>query len=61
MKILVISPVYGLSGVPLGQLRLSKCLANIGHKVDLIYGYKQYSKIEKIKNVNVIFLIKLGY
>jgi glycosyltransferase involved in cell wall biosynthesis len=59
LKILVISPVYGLSGVPLGQLRLAKCLANIGHKVDLIYGHKQYSKIEKLKNVNVIFLNKI--
>jgi glycosyltransferase involved in cell wall biosynthesis len=59
LKILVISPVYGLSGVPLGQLRLSKCLANIGHEVDLIYGYKQYSKIEKLKNVNVIFFNKI--
>lgn len=59
MKILVISPVYGLSGVPLAQLRLSKCLANIGHDVDLIYGYKQYSKIEKLKNVKVIFFNKI--
>jgi glycosyltransferase involved in cell wall biosynthesis len=59
LKILVISPVYGLSGVPLGQLRLAKSLAKIGHEVDLIYGFKQYSKIEKLKKVKVIFFDKI--
>lgn len=59
MKILVISPVYALSGVPLGQLRLANSLSNIGHDVDLIYGSKQYSKIEKSKNIKIIFFNKL--
>ncbi len=58
MKILVISPTYSLSGVPLGQLRLANSLGNIGHKVDLIYGNKRYSKLKKDKNVRVIFFNK---
>ncbi len=59
MKILVISPVYALSGVPLAQLRLANSLAEIGHKVDLIYGCKKYHKIEKSKNLNIIFFNKI--
>ena len=58
MKILVISPTYSLSGVPLAQLRLANSLGNIGHNVDLIYGNKRYSKIKKDKNVKVIFFNK---
>ena len=38
MKILVIAGRYGLSGVPLAQLKLSKALARDGHQVELIYG-----------------------
>jgi glycosyltransferase involved in cell wall biosynthesis len=59
LKILVISPVYALSGVPLGQLRLANSLCKIGHDVDLIYGSRQYSKIEKSKNIKIIFFNKL--
>jgi glycosyltransferase involved in cell wall biosynthesis len=59
LKILVISPVYALSGVPLGQLKLAKSLGSIGHDVDLIYGCKQYSKIEKVKDIKIIFFNKL--
>ena len=59
MKILVISPVYALSGVPLGQLRLANSLSKIVHQVDLIYGYKKYHKIEKSKNLKIIFFNKL--
>ena len=58
MKILVISPVYSLSGVPLGQLRLAKSLGNIGHNVDMVYGCKKYSKIEKSKNIKIFFFNK---
>ena len=46
MKILVISPVYSLAGVPLAQLRLAKSLVKFGYDVDLIYGCKKYKKIE---------------
>ena len=58
MKILVISPVYSLAGVPLAQLRLAQSLGEIGHDVNLIYGCKKYKKIEKSKNVKLIFLNK---
>ena len=59
MKILVISPVYALSGVPLAQLRLANSLSDIGHQVDLIYGCKKYHKIEKSKNLKIIFFNKV--
>ena len=58
MKILVVSPAYSLAGVPLAQLRLAKSLGEIGHNVDLIYGCKKYKKIEKTKNIEIIFLNK---
>ena len=58
MKILVISPVYSLSGVPLGQLRLAESLGRIGHEVDLIYGCKKYSTIKKTKRIKIIFFNK---
>lgn len=58
MKILVISPVYSLAGVPLAQLRLAKSLGEIGHDVDLIYGCKKYNKIEKAKNIRILFFNK---
>lgn len=38
MKILVIAGRYGLSGVPLAQLKLAKALARNNHEVELIYG-----------------------
>ena len=38
MKILVIAGRYGLSGVPLAQLKLAKALARDGHQIELIYG-----------------------
>ncbi len=58
MKILVVSSVYALSGVPLAQLRLAESLGNIGHDVDLIYGCKKYQKIKKLKNTKIIFFNK---
>ena len=58
MKILVISPVYSLAGVPLAQFRLAKSLSDIGHNVDLIYGCKKNKFQEKSKNMNVIFFNK---
>tara|TARA_Y100000389_G_C17467288_1_gene526806 strand:+ start:215 stop:1300 length:1086 start_codon:yes stop_codon:yes gene_type:complete len=38
MKILVLAGRYGLSGVPLAQLRFARALAAEGHNVELIYG-----------------------
>jgi glycosyltransferase involved in cell wall biosynthesis len=58
LKILVISPVYSLAGVPLAQLRLANSLGKIGHDVDLIYGCKKYEKIKKFKKIKIIFLNK---
>ena len=58
MKILVISPVYSLSGVPLSQLRLAESLGKIGHDVDLIYGCKKFPIIKKITNIKIIFFNK---
>ena len=59
MKILVISPVYALSGVPLAQLRLAKALSKNGHDVSLIYGFKKYPKIESVKKLKIIFFNKI--
>ena len=58
MKILVISPAYSLSGVPLAQLRLAESLGKIGHNVDLIYGYPGGAKIEKSLFIKIIFFNK---
>lgn len=38
LKILVITPVFALSGVPLAQIRFARALANRGHQVELIIG-----------------------
>lgn len=38
MKIWVITGRYGLSGVPLAQMRLSRALQGMGHDVDFIIG-----------------------
>lgn len=37
-KILLLAGRYGLSGVPLAQLRLARVLASRGHTVKLVYG-----------------------
>ena len=58
MKILVVSSVYTLSGVPLAQLRLAESLGNIGHDVDLVYGCKKYQSIKKSKYIKIFFLNK---
>lgn len=38
MNIAIITPVYGLAGVPLAQIRFARALAARGYKVDLIVG-----------------------
>jgi glycosyltransferase involved in cell wall biosynthesis len=38
MKILVIASRFGISGVPLAQMRFARALAKRGHEVELIYG-----------------------
>jgi len=38
MKILVIAGRFGISGVPLAQMRFARALAKRGHQVELVYG-----------------------
>lgn len=38
MKILVIAGRFGISGVPLAQMRFARALARRGHEVELLYG-----------------------
>lgn len=38
MRILVVTPVFSLAGVPLAQFRFAKALARRGHRVDLMIG-----------------------
>lgn len=38
LKILVVTPVFALSGVPLAQIRFARALAKRGHQVELIIG-----------------------
>lgn len=52
MKILVIAGRYGISGVPLAQLRFANSLAKHFKKVELAYGYKP-SNIELPKTQNI--------
>jgi len=60
MKISIITSRYGLSGVPLAQLRFARALARKGHNVDYIVGYvNKGNTIPKIPNVQTIVLNKL--
>jgi glycosyltransferase involved in cell wall biosynthesis len=38
MKILIIAGRFGISGVPLAQMRFARALARRGHEVELLYG-----------------------
>lgn len=38
LKILVITPVFSLAGVPLAQIRFARALARRGHEVELVIG-----------------------
>lgn len=39
MKIVVITPLFAIAGVPLAQVRFARALANKGHVVELIIGH----------------------
>ena len=39
MKILVISPIFSLAGVPLAQYRFARALSQRGHNVFLVFGH----------------------
>ena len=54
MKISVIAGRFGISGVPLAQLRFARSLSTYGHNVDYMIGYvNEGNKIPEIDNVNV--------
>jgi len=59
MRVIVVTPVYALSGVPLAQIRLAKVLARIGHNVTLIIGkINKGFELPLIENIDVIVLGK---
>lgn len=59
MKICVIAARFGLSGVPLAQLKLARALSNLGHEVELIYGFvNPGNKIPTSHNFKIIDLCK---
>ena len=54
MKISVITGRYGLSGVPLAQLRFARALSLRGHEVDYMVGYiNEGNSIPKLNDVHV--------
>jgi len=60
MKISVLTGRYGLSGVPLAQLRFARALATCNYDVDYIIGYINEGNIKpEINGVNVNVLNKL--
>ena len=60
MRICVITSRFGVSGVPLAQLRFSRALANRGHDVDYVIGYINKGNVQpEIDGVNVYVLNKL--
>ena len=59
MRILLVTPRYSLSGVPLAQIRLAKGLSSIGHEVKLLIGHvNEGFTMPSIDNVNVQLLGK---
>ncbi len=58
-RIFVVTPTYGLSGVPLAQIRLARSLAEEKHHVTLVIGNNLSSlKLPFLPNVNVLVLDK---
>lgn len=54
MKILVIAGRYGISGVPLAQMRFARALAARGHEVDLAFGMlNPGEELPSVANVRV--------
>ncbi len=59
MKICVITPVFGIAGVPLAQIRFARALAAAGHDVDLVIGQINHGcKLPIVEDVNVLVLNK---
>jgi glycosyltransferase involved in cell wall biosynthesis len=67
MKILVLAGRYGLSGVPLAQMRFARALSAEGHNVELIYGAVNQghtlpvSDLFKISTLNKLRVSKMFY
>ena len=54
MRISVVTPRFGLGGVPFAQIRFARALAKRGHEVDLVVGYVQPEyKFPSTSGVNV--------
>lgn len=59
MKVSVITSRYGLSGVPLAQLKFSRALAAKGYDVDFIIGDVNYGcKLPNTEDINLLVLNK---
>ena len=59
MKICVIAGRYGLSGVPLAQLRFARSLSKLGHEVELVFGsVNAGNKIPHSQNFKITTLNK---
>ncbi len=57
MKICVVTPNYGLSGVPLAQVRFARALARRGHEVDLLIGNNNGGhRFEPPEGVNTLLM-----
>lgn len=57
MKILVVTPRFAISGVPLAQLRLARALAAAGHSVDFMIGrVDAHLAVPECSGLNVISL-----
>ena len=59
MKVCIITPLFGIAGVPLAQIRTACAFVDKGHDVDLIFGnIDSKFKIPDVKGVNVYNLNK---
>jgi glycosyltransferase involved in cell wall biosynthesis len=60
MRILVIAGRYGISGVPLAQMRFARALARRGHEVELLFGKTEEGQVlPLVKGVTVRSFEKL--
>jgi glycosyltransferase involved in cell wall biosynthesis len=57
LKISVVTPVFGFSGVPLAQIKFARALANANNDVDLVFGQidadLSFPKLDKVHVINM--------
>jgi len=54
LRILVVTPRFAISGVPLAQIRFARALSRAGHEVDLVVGYvNDGHQMPNVDGVNV--------